>query len=35
MLNSEGFVAECTADNVFAVHAGALLTPRRPRRSPA
>jgi branched-chain amino acid aminotransferase len=27
MLNSEGFVAECTADNVFAVSGGRLLTP--------
>jgi branched-chain amino acid aminotransferase len=27
MLNSEGFVAECTADNVFAVRDGRLLTP--------
>jgi branched-chain amino acid aminotransferase len=27
MLNEEGFVAECTADNVFIVKAGALVTP--------
>lgn len=27
MLNSEGFVAECTADNLFIVKAGKLLTP--------
>ena len=27
MLNHEGFVAECTADNVFIVKRGALLTP--------
>jgi len=27
MLNSEGFVAECTADNLFIVKAGQLLTP--------
>jgi branched-chain amino acid aminotransferase len=27
MLNPEGFVAECTADNVFAVHGGRILTP--------
>ena len=27
MLNSEGFVAECTGDNVFIVHKGRLLTP--------
>jgi branched-chain amino acid aminotransferase len=27
MLNTEGFVAECTADNVFAVHAGLVRTP--------
>jgi branched-chain amino acid aminotransferase len=27
MLNSEGFVAECTGDNVFVVKAGQLLTP--------
>jgi branched-chain amino acid aminotransferase len=27
MLNPEGFVAECTADNVFAVHGGRVLTP--------
>ena len=27
MLNEQGFVAECTADNVFIVHKGALLTP--------
>jgi branched-chain amino acid aminotransferase len=27
MLNSEGYVAECTGDNIFIVKAGALLTP--------
>jgi branched-chain amino acid aminotransferase len=27
MLNSEGFVAECTADNLFIIKQGALLTP--------
>jgi branched-chain amino acid aminotransferase len=27
MLNAEGFVAECTGDNVFIVKAGKLLTP--------
>jgi branched-chain amino acid aminotransferase len=27
MLNPEGFVAECTADNVFAVHGNRILTP--------
>ncbi len=27
MLNSEGFVAECTADNLFIVNRGRLLTP--------
>jgi branched-chain amino acid aminotransferase len=27
LLNSEGFVAECTGDNVFIVHKGRLLTP--------
>jgi branched-chain amino acid aminotransferase len=27
MLNPEGFVAECTADNVFVVHGGRVLTP--------
>ena len=27
MLNAEGFVAECTADNVFAVHGRRVLTP--------
>jgi len=27
MLNEEGFVAECTADNIFIVKRGALLTP--------
>jgi branched-chain amino acid aminotransferase len=27
MLNDQGYVAECTADNVFAVHKGELLTP--------
>ena len=27
MLNDQGYVAECTADNVFIVHKGALLTP--------
>jgi len=27
MLNPEGFVAECTADNVFAVHGRRILTP--------
>jgi branched-chain amino acid aminotransferase len=27
MLNDQGYVAECTADNVFIVHRGELLTP--------
>ena len=27
MLNAEGFIAECTADNLFVVRDGALLTP--------
>jgi branched-chain amino acid aminotransferase len=27
MLNEQGYVAECTADNVFIVHKGAILTP--------
>jgi branched-chain amino acid aminotransferase len=27
MLNTEGFVAECTGDNLFIVHKGRLLTP--------
>src|SRR5262245_785749 len=27
MLNAEGFIAECTADNLFVVHGGQLLTP--------
>lgn len=27
MLNAEGFVAECTADNLFIIKAGALFTP--------
>jgi branched-chain amino acid aminotransferase len=27
MLNSQGLVAECTADNVFVVHKGEILTP--------
>ena len=27
MLNAEGFVAECTGDNIFVVKNGALLTP--------
>ena len=27
MLNSEGFVAECTGDNLFIVRAGELFTP--------
>jgi branched-chain amino acid aminotransferase len=27
MLNSEGFVAECTADNLFVIKQGALFTP--------
>jgi branched-chain amino acid aminotransferase len=27
MLNSQGLVAECTADNIFAVHKGEILTP--------
>ncbi|HVU35524.1 MAG TPA: branched-chain-amino-acid transaminase [Opitutaceae bacterium] len=27
MLNDQGYVAECTADNVFIVHHGAIITP--------
>jgi branched-chain amino acid aminotransferase len=27
MLNDQGYVAECTADNVFVIHKGELLTP--------
>jgi branched-chain amino acid aminotransferase len=27
MLNDQGFVAECTADNVFTIHKGAIYTP--------
>lgn len=27
MLNDQGYVAECTADNIFVVHKGELLTP--------
>jgi branched-chain amino acid aminotransferase len=27
MLNEQGYVAECTADNVFIVHKGELITP--------
>ena len=27
MLNAQGLVAECTADNIFAVHKGEILTP--------
>ncbi len=27
MLNAEGYVAECTGDNIFIVHGGQLLTP--------
>ncbi|MBC7367455.1 MAG: branched-chain-amino-acid transaminase [Undibacterium sp.] len=27
MLNEQGYVAECTADNVFIVHKGAIITP--------
>jgi branched-chain amino acid aminotransferase len=27
MLNDQGYVAECTADNVFIVHKGAIITP--------
>lgn len=27
LLNSDGFVAECTADNVFVIHKGRLMTP--------
>jgi branched-chain amino acid aminotransferase len=27
MLNAQGYVAECTADNIFAVHKGEILTP--------
>lgn len=27
MLNDQGYVAECTADNIFVVHRGELLTP--------
>ena len=31
MLNDQGYVAEATADNVFIVHKGELLTPAAPR----
>jgi len=27
MLNSEGFVAECTGDNIFILHQGKIFTP--------
>jgi branched-chain amino acid aminotransferase len=27
MLNDQGYVAECTADNIFIVHKGAIITP--------
>ncbi|MBI2496856.1 MAG: branched-chain-amino-acid transaminase [Opitutae bacterium] len=27
MLNQQGYVAECTADNIFVVHKGAIITP--------
>ncbi len=27
MLNDQGYVAECTADNIFAIHKGAIITP--------
>jgi branched-chain amino acid aminotransferase len=27
MLNEQGFVAECTADNVFVIHRGVIVTP--------
>ena len=27
MLNSEGFVAECTGDNIFILHKGTIYTP--------
>ena len=27
MLNAQGYVAECTADNIFAIHKGEILTP--------
>lgn len=27
MLNAEGYVAECTADNIFVVQQGKVLTP--------
>ena len=27
MLNDQGYVAECTADNVFIVHKGEIITP--------
>ncbi len=27
MLNEQGYVAECTADNVFIVHKGEIITP--------
>jgi branched-chain amino acid aminotransferase len=27
MLNDQGFVAECTGDNIFIVHKGRILTP--------
>lgn len=30
MLNAEGFVAECTGDNLFIVKDGRLLTPSFP-----
>ncbi len=28
MLNDQGFIAECTADNIFTVHKGEILTPQ-------
>ena len=36
MLNAQGYVAECTADNIFAIHKGEILTPAAsPARSRA
>jgi branched-chain amino acid aminotransferase len=27
MLNAQGYVAECTADNIFVIHKGEIITP--------